>query len=686
MDKNRLIREREAFPLPIQRLTRFIHEGDENYARREKAIEIVSNDPLLSDNSPSSLDLSREQLRERTLARIVRLQEIFAQVESTELRQAIMTLMGQMDSSTTVRFGVHLGLFVGAINGQGSKEQIEKYVSAAEKMGIVGCFSMTELGTGSYLQSLETTATFIAEDDEFEIHTPSLTATKWWIGAAAQTATHTIVFAKLVLNGQDLGTHNFIVQLRDENFDLLPGIRVGDVGPKRGNDGIDNGWVQFDHVRIPRTQMLSKWSRVNERGEYEKSELKQLSYGALIQGRVLIARSCTESVKRAVTIAMRYCTVRDQHSMEGKCLLDYTVQQERLIGAMCDAYAFHFATHELRLLFEQVNAELEQGDISNLKDLHNVAAGMKGFIALWANDAIHQCIFSLGGHGYSRLSKLPDIVADFAPSIPYEGDAILLAQQTASYLVKTAGKLMGGQLPEAKSIRYLTQLAQADGIKAEAAENAPLSLEALRAGAQWLSLALVKEAALELQQKTADGMDMAEAWNACQLALIEASKAHTMFTCVDAFCEVIDNELPEALGDDAEQVLPVMRQVAEVFALRHLQQNMNICFEKGYFPVSRGALLRKQLLEGYAALRPVANRLVDAWDIPDFVLGTELGRSDGEIYENYFEAVNSTLQDIKPAYWEKYLKPRMDSDLLSDAAQKSPKKKLLSTFFLLVNL
>lgn len=62
--------------------------------------------------------------------------------------------------------------------------------------------------------ALETTATFVEETDEFEIHTPTLTATKWWPGCMAKTATHTIVMARLIINGKDYGIHAFIVQLR----------------------------------------------------------------------------------------------------------------------------------------------------------------------------------------------------------------------------------------------------------------------------------------------------------------------------------------------------------------------------------------------------------------------------------------------------------------------------------------
>lgn len=81
--------------------------------------------------------------------------------------------------------------------------------------GMIGCFGMTELAHGSNVAGLETTATFDETTDEFIIHTPSVSATKWWIGGAAQTATHCAVFAQLIINGKGHGTKTFITPLRN---------------------------------------------------------------------------------------------------------------------------------------------------------------------------------------------------------------------------------------------------------------------------------------------------------------------------------------------------------------------------------------------------------------------------------------------------------------------------------------
>lgn len=94
------------------------------------------------------------------------------------------------------------------------------------------CYLQTELGHGTNVAALETTATYIPETREFELHSPTLTSSKWWVGALGKTATHGVVQARLILpSGKDVGPHLFFVQLRStEDHRLLPGIIAGDIG------------------------------------------------------------------------------------------------------------------------------------------------------------------------------------------------------------------------------------------------------------------------------------------------------------------------------------------------------------------------------------------------------------------------------------------------------------------------
>lgn len=89
------------------------------------------------------------------------------------------------------------------------------------------------------------------------------------------TAHFSIVFAQLTINNEEKGVHGFIVQLRDVKTNKLkPGIYIGDCGPKQGLNGVDNGFIYFDKVRVPRDNLLMKYSQVDDQGKYI-SEIKR---------------------------------------------------------------------------------------------------------------------------------------------------------------------------------------------------------------------------------------------------------------------------------------------------------------------------------------------------------------------------------------------------------------------------
>jgi acyl-CoA oxidase len=92
---------------------------------------------------------------------------------------------------------------------------IKKYGHLVSTLAIIGCYLQTELGHGTNVARLETTATYVPETKEFELHSPTFTSSKWWIGGLGKTATHGVVQAKLILaSGEDMGPHLFFVQLR----------------------------------------------------------------------------------------------------------------------------------------------------------------------------------------------------------------------------------------------------------------------------------------------------------------------------------------------------------------------------------------------------------------------------------------------------------------------------------------
>lgn len=236
------------------------------------------------------------------------------------------------------------------------------------------------------------------------------------------------------MNGKDYGVKPFIVPLRNPNdYTLLPGVSIGDVGMKMGRNGIDNGWIQFTNVRIPRTFMLMKHTKVSRSGVVKEPPLNQLAYGALIQGRVAMVSDSGNVAKKALTIAIRYGAVRRQFSSSSSPietqLLDYTIHQHRLIPLLAQAYAMHFTGMEMTKLYDSLMERLDKfkaGDknlssvLDQLKETHATSAGLKAFCTWNCLHTIEQCRQSLGGHGYSSYTGLANMYNDFAVQCSWE--------------------------------------------------------------------------------------------------------------------------------------------------------------------------------------------------------------------------------------------------------------------------
>ncbi|KAL6553811.1 Acyl-coenzyme A oxidase 3, peroxisomal [Orobanche minor] len=291
---------------------------------------------------------SMEQQREITMRRIQYLSDngvfrgwLTGKGFDNEMRKlALMEVIQIFDHSLAIKIGVHFLLWGGAVQFFGTKRHHDKWLSATENYMIKGCFAMTELGHGSNVRAIETVTTYDSTSGEFVINTPCESAQKYWIGGAANHATHTVVFSQLNIDGKNEGVHAFIAQIRYADGSICPNIRISDCGHKIGLNGVDNGRIWFDNVRIPRENLLNSVADVSPDGNY-LSPIKDPDqrFGAfmapLTSGRVTIAASAIYSAKISLAIAIRYALTRKAFSIAPDTaevlLLDYPSHQRRLL-------------------------------------------------------------------------------------------------------------------------------------------------------------------------------------------------------------------------------------------------------------------------------------------------------------------------------------------------------------------
>jgi acyl-CoA oxidase len=354
-------------------------------------------------------------------------------------------MLAQIDLSLMVKAGVQWGLFGGAVVALGTERHHEAYLRDIISADLMGCFAMTETGHGSDVQQLRTTCVYDPATGTFDLHTPHEAARKDYIGNAARDGRMAVVFAQLITGGRRFGVHAWMVPIRDEHGRPMPGVTIGDDGPKAGLLGVDNGRLSFDHVSVPREMLLDRYGQVAPDGAYTSSIENDTRrfftmLGTLVRGRIVVGGAASAATKSALTIAVRYGEVRRQFTVPGRSrevvLNDYLAHQRKLLIPLAVSYALTFAQEELVTALHAVQtAPAEDQDEHRQRELESRAAGLKAAQTWHATRTIQACREALGGAGYLAENRLPGLKADTDVFTTFEGDNTVLLQLLAKGLL-----------------------------------------------------------------------------------------------------------------------------------------------------------------------------------------------------------------------------------------------------------
>ena len=355
------------------------------------------------------------------------------------------------DPSLQIKSGVQWGLFGAAVMHLGTEDQHKKWLPGIMNLDVPGCFAMTETGHGSDVASIATTATFDESTGDFILHTPHRGAWKDYIGNAAIDGKAAVVFAQLIVGGENHGVHALYVPLRDEKG-LLAGVGGDDDGPKGGLNGIDNGRLHFTALRVPRENLLNRYGHVDKDGVYSSPiESRGRRFftilGTLVQGRVSLVGASVVASQLASTIALRYSLERRQFPVPGtqdeQVLLDYQTHQRRLLPRLANTYAMSFAQDELLGLFHDVFSG-ESDTEEARQDLETLAAALKPYATWSALDIAQGAREACGGQGFLAENRLATLHADLDVYATFEGDNTVLLQLVAKRLLGDYAKQFAG--------------------------------------------------------------------------------------------------------------------------------------------------------------------------------------------------------------------------------------------------
>ncbi|XP_069056297.1 peroxisomal acyl-coenzyme A oxidase 1 isoform X1 [Pleurodeles waltl] len=652
-----LQRERASATFTPELLTHILDGSAERSRRRREIENLVLNDPDFQHEDANFLSRS-----ERYEVAIKKSANMILKMREYDISdpEEIYWFKSFVHRGRPEPLDIHLGMFLPTLLSQATAEQQERFFMPAWNLEIIGTYAQTEMGHGTHLRGLETTATYDPSTQEFILNSPTVSSIKWWPGGLGKTSNHAIVLAQLYTQGQCKGLHAFIVPIRHiGTHQPLPGVTVGDIGPKFGFDETDNGFLKLDNVRIPRENMLMKYAQVKPNGTYVKPVSAKLTYGTMVFIRSLIVGESARCLSRACTIAIRYSAVRHQSELRPgepePQILDYQTQQYKLFPLLATAYAFWFVGDYMNRTYHRITGDINQGNLSELPELHALSAGLKAFTSWIASAGIEECRMACGGHGYSRCSGLPDIYVTFTPSCTYEGENTVMMLQTARFLVKSymqvsAGRSVGGMVSYLNDLslqRIQPHPVAARPVVVNINDLASL-VEAYKLRAAWLVEAAAKSVQAELNRRQAKE----DAWNLSSVELVRASEAHCHYVVVKLFTDKLTE-----IADVA--VHTVISSLCLLYALQGISRNTGDFLQAGLLTAPQLAQVQLRIKELLALIRPNAVALVDAFDYSDAQLGSVLGRYDGNVYEHMFEWAKKSPLNKTQVHdsFHKYLKP-----------------------------
>jgi alkylation response protein AidB-like acyl-CoA dehydrogenase len=307
--------------------------------------------------------------------------------------------IGREGTGVRTFFSVHIGLGQQTIQGWGSEELKERYLTPATRGDLLLAFGLTEPGAGSDPASL--TTSFEEVNGKF-----ILSGQKTWISNGS-IADAVLIFA--YPKGKREGMCAFVVDSDSPGFSAKP------IERKMGLPTADTATIYLDRVEVPKENMLGP-----------RGKGFAIAMYALMSGRLSVAAGCVGVIQDCIDEAVRYSGIRVQH---GKLIGKHQLIQ-RHIGIMTTEFeASKWLLLRASFLKQKHHEDPQNRELREKVDLE--CARAKYYAANASFDAANRTVQIFGANGYSLENRPARHLQDTRVTMIYEGANEILEQKLA---------------------------------------------------------------------------------------------------------------------------------------------------------------------------------------------------------------------------------------------------------------
>lgn len=277
--------------------------------------------------------------------------------------------------------------------------------------------------------------------------------------------------------------------------------------------------------------------------------------------------------------------------------------------------------------------EANDGNFEKLDVMHHLTSGFKSIFTQRGIEGLYQVRQSIGGAGMTEWSGIPALIAFLGPSVTYEGDNSVMAQQSFRFLKKMLKRIIKDSKENPNSttdfgiFNYLREASKVMQTSTQCSAKKPEDFQDLGLVDLTLKICTTAQVASATAKVAKSKASTKEKTNFLFANdIVTASLCHLKYVAFKFFLEGLETVQDANLRAH-------LKNLCTLCGLCFIQECMAAGYDQGWFKKGDNMILQEAINQTLLLIRPQAVPLVELFDHSDNTLNSAIGNSYGDIYD-----------------------------------------------------